>query len=149
MLGRIELATALLAFAAMLLLSVAEIIGRNLFHAALPGGDVMLRHLVLWVALPGAALAVSANRHLHLDPANLAARPTWQRLTAIPFHLASAFVCVLLAAAAWRYWQDEMQYQAAEAGWLVWLGLILPAAFALLAVHFLLRAALALPSKTP
>ncbi len=142
-LTRVELSAALLAFAAMLVLSVADIIGRNLFHATLPGGDLILRQMVLWVALPGAALAVAAQRHLHLDPANLAARPRWRKWTAIPFNLAAAFVCALLTHAAWVYWQGELQYQAAEAIWLTWLGLILPVAFGLLALHFLLRAVLA------
>ena len=146
-LTRVELGTALLAFAAMLALSVADIVGRNLFNATLPGGDVVLRHLVLWVALPGAALAVAAQRHLYLDPANLATRPRWQRLTAIPFNLAAAVVCALLTHAAWAYWQDAWQYQSADAGWLAWMGLILPVAFGLLALHFLLRAVLANQDK--
>lgn len=141
-LTRVELGAALLAFAAMLALSVADIIGRNLFNATLPGGDLLLRQLVLWIALPGAALAVAAQRHLHLDPANLAARPRWRKLTAIPFNLAAAFVCALLTHAAWAYWQDAWQYQSEGAVWLVWLGLILPIAFGLLVLHFLLRAVL-------
>lgn len=142
-LTRVELGAALLAYAAILLLSVADIVGRNLFNATLPGGDLALRQLVLWVALPGAALAVAAQRHLHLDPANLAARPRWKKWTAIPFNLAAALVCALLTQAAWAYWQDEMQYQSPDTAWLAWLGLILPAAFGLLVLHFLLRAALA------
>lgn len=142
-LTRLELGAALLAFAAMLALSVADIIGRNLFNATLPGGDLVLRQLVLWIALPGAALAVAAQRHLHLDPANLAARPRWRKLTAIPFNLAAACVCALLTQAAWAYWQDAWQYQSTDAVWLVWLELILPIAFGLLVLHFLLRAVLA------
>src|SRR5512143_935996 len=141
-LTRVELGTALLAFAAMLALSLADILGRNLFNATLPGGDVMLRQLVLWVALPGAALAVAAQRHLHLDPANLAARPRWRSLTAIPFNLAAAFVCALLARAALAYWRDAWQHQSGEAVWLAWMRMILPLAFGLLALHFVLWAAL-------
>lgn len=146
-LTRVELGAALLAFAVMLALSLADIIGRNLFNATLPGGDLVLRQLVLWVALPGAALAVAAKRHLHLDPANLAARSRWQKWTAIPFNLVAALVCALLTQAAWAYWQDAWQYQSTEAVWLAWLGLILPVAFGLLALHFLLRAVLATPEK--
>lgn len=147
-LTRIELATALLAFAAMLVLSMADIVGRNLLHATLPDGDVMLRQLVLWVALPGAALAVAAQRHLHLDPANLAARPGWQKWTAIPFNLVAALVCALLTQAAWDYWLDAWQHPSTDAVWLAWMGLIMPVAFGLLALHFLLRAVLANPPKT-
>lgn len=148
-LTRVELATALLAFAAMLALSMADIVGRNLFNATLPGGDVMLRQLVLWVALPGAALAVAAQRHLHLDPANLAARPCWQKWTTIPFNLASALVCALLAHAAWAYWLDAWQHRSMDAAWLTWMGLVMPVAFGLLTLHFLLRAVLAAPLKAP
>lgn len=142
-LTRLELGVALVAFAAMLLLSVADIVGRNLLHATLPGGDVMLRHLVLWVALPGAALAVAAQRHLHLDPANLAARPRWQKWTVLPFNLGAAAVCALLARAAWAYWLDAWQHPPAEGAWVTWMALILPLAFGLLTLHFLLRAVLA------
>lgn len=146
-LTRVELGAALLAYVAILALSVADIVGRNLFNATLPGGDLALRQLVLWVVLPGAALAVVAQRHLHLDPANLAARPRWKKLTAIPFNLAAAAVCALLTQAAWAYWRDDMLYQSAEMAWLAWLGLILPIAFGLLALHFLLRAVLAIQEK--
>lgn len=146
-LTRVELGAALLAYVTILALSVADIVGRNLFHATLPGGDLALRQLVLWVALPGAALAVVAQRHLHLDPANLAARPRWKKLTAIPFNLAAAAVCTLLTQAAWDYWQDDMLYQSADTAWLAWLGLIMPIAFGLLALHFLLRAVLAIEEQ--
>lgn len=142
-LTRVELGIALLAFASMLLLSAADIVGRNLFNATVPGGDLVLRQLVLWVALPGAALAVAAQRHLHLDPANLATRPRWQKLTAIPFNVAAACVCALLARAAWAYWLDAWQHPSGEVVWLAWLGLILPLSFGLLTLHFLLRAVLA------
>lgn len=143
LLTRVELATALLAFVAMLGLSVADIVGRNLFNATLPGADVALRQLVLWVALPGAALAVAARRHLHLDPANLGTRPGWQKWTAIPFNVGAALVCALLTRAAWTYWLDAWQYAPPEGAWLAWMALILPVAFALLTLHFLLRAVLA------
>lgn len=146
-LTRVELGAALLAYAVILALAIADIVGRNLFNATLPGGDLALRQLVLWVALPGAALAVAAQRHLHLDPANLAARPRWKKLTAFPFNLAAAAVCALLTQAAWAYWQDEMQYQSADTVWLAWMGLILPVAFGLLVLHFLLRAVLSIQKE--
>lgn len=141
-LTRIELGTVLLALAAMLGLSVIDIVGRNLFNATLPGGDLLLRQLVLWVALPGAALAVAAQRHLHLDPANLATRPRWKKWSALPFNLGAALVCALLTRAAWTYWQDEWLHASADAAWLAWMGSILPVAFGLLTLHFLLRAVL-------
>lgn len=148
-LTRVELGAAVLAFVAMLVLSVVDIIGRNFFNATPPGGDLMLRQLVLWVALPGAALAVAAQRHLHLDPASLGTRPLWKKWTAIPFNLAAAWVCAMLTHAAWDYWKDEWQYQSADLIWMSWMSLILPLAFALLVLHFVLRAVLSNQEATP
>lgn len=138
----LELGVAMLAFVAMLVLSLIDIVGRNLFYATLPGGDLILRQLVLWVALPGAALAVAAQRHLSLDPANLAVRPGWKRRAAIPFNLASGAVCGALAWAAWRFWFSEWQVSRDDAWLAVAMGVILPLAFSLLTLHFLLRAVL-------
>lgn len=139
---RFELGVVLLAFAAMLALSLADIVGRNLFAATLSGGDAMLRLLVLWVALPGAGLAVAARRHLHLDPANLAARPRWRAVSAPLFNLGAALVCALLDRAAWSYWLDARRYAPDDGAWQVWMESVLPLSFALLALHFLLRAVL-------
>lgn len=138
----LELGIAMAAFIAMLALSLADIVGRNFFHATLPGGDLVLRQLVMWVALPGAALAVAAQRHLHLDPANLAMRPRWQRLAGAPFNLLSSGVCGLLAVAAWRFWLGEWQASGEGALLQTGLGMMLPLAFSLLSLHFLLRAVL-------
>ena len=140
---QLELVVAMAAFVAMLALSLFDIVGRNVFHATLPGGDLVLRQLVLWVALPGSALAVAAQRHLHLDPANLAARPRWRHAVEIPFNLASSGVCVLLAVAAWRFWFSEWHYSSDDTRLLTGMEIILPLVFTLLTLHFLLRAALA------
>lgn len=137
---RIELGIALLAFAAMLGLALTDIIGRNFFQTTVPDGDILLRQLVLWVAMPGAALALAARRHLALDPANLAERPGWLRATRIPFNLFAALVCGFLAHAAWRYGVDE--FASADATWLAVSAWVLPAGFGLLALHCLLRAGL-------
>jgi TRAP-type C4-dicarboxylate transport system permease small subunit len=137
-----ELGVAMVAFIAMLALSLFDIVGRNFFYATFPGGDMILRQLVLWVALPGAALAVAGQQHLHLDPANLAARPRWKRAVSLPFNLASSAVCALLATAGWRFWYGEWQYSHDGAWLLAGMGVILPVAFGLLTLHFLLRAAL-------
>lgn len=144
-LGRIELVVAGLAFVAMLGLSLGDIVGRNFLHASIPHGDIVLRHMVLWVALPGAALAVIGGRHLALDPANLAARPGWVRATAIPFNLIAALVCGVLTHAAWRFWVDEAA--SITPSWLAWLSLVLPLSFGVLALHFVLRAAIASGSR--
>jgi TRAP-type C4-dicarboxylate transport system permease small subunit len=138
----VELGVAMVAFIAMLALSLFDIVGRNFFYATLPGGDMILRQMVLWVALPGAALAVAGQQHLHLDPANLAAHPAWKRAVSIPFNLASGAVCALFALAGWRFWYSEWQISHDGAWLLAGLGVILPVAFSLLSLHFVLRAAL-------
>ena len=54
----------------------------------------------------------------------------------------SSGVCALLASAAWRFWYGEWQAGGEEALLQTGLGMILPLAFSLLTLHFILRAVL-------
>ena len=136
---RIELLTIAVAFLAMLGISLIEIIGRNVFHAGIPGGEIFLRQSVLWVAFPGAVLAVVTQRHIRLDPLALAQSSTWMRWTYRPYHFISALVCALFALAAARFWWDDWRNAPADGLWVSALSIILPACFLLMALHFFLR----------
>jgi len=141
-LARIEAGIAVLAFATMVLLSVLQVLARNLFDTGLPGVDLLLRYLVLVVTFLGAVLAVRERRHIRLDAAAGLIPAGWRRPLGILFDGLSALVCALLAWAAVRYWMEAWRYAAAGRQWLTALSLILPVSLALLALHFLLRAAI-------
>src|SRR3989304_9672211 len=51
----------------MLVLSFVQVVLRNAFSESLLWGDILLRHLVLWIGFFGAALATSQDRHINID----------------------------------------------------------------------------------
>ena len=65
-LARVERAVAVAAIGAMVLLPLAEILARRLFHRGVPGSIPFVQHLTLWVGLLGAALAAREQKMLAL-----------------------------------------------------------------------------------
>ena len=128
---------AALSLLTLLLLSLAQIAARNLFHTGLPVADALSRYLVLYVALLGAVAATEGDRHIKIDIATTLL-PRLARLLHRPFQVLSGIVCALLSLAAWHFWREEMQYAATGEQWIAILEVILPVGFALLAVHFLI-----------
>jgi TRAP-type C4-dicarboxylate transport system permease small subunit len=66
-LGRLEGFILVLFLATMVGLSFLQVILRNFFETSLPNADILLRHLVLWVAFLGASLATQGGRHIRID----------------------------------------------------------------------------------
>ncbi len=139
-LARIEAAVAVAALVAMVLLSVLQILARNLFDTGLPGVDVLLRYLVLVVSFLGAVLAVRDRRHIRLDAAVGLLPEAWKRPLGVGFDLFSALVCGVLTWAAVRYWLEAWRYAEVGRHWLAALSIVLPLSLGLLSLHFLLRA---------
>ncbi len=137
-LRRIEIACAALSLLALLGTALAQIIARNVFAHGLPWADTLMRHLVVYVTLFGALLAVDENRHIKIDIASIYFPHLHLALARVFSFLAMA-VCAFLAAAAARFWWGEWQFAAPNERRWVMMSLILPLGFALLTVHFLLR----------
>ena len=51
----------------MILMAFGQVALRNLFHTSIEWGDVLLRHLVLWVGFLGATIATGEGRHLKIE----------------------------------------------------------------------------------
>jgi len=126
--------------ALMVSLAGAQILFRNLLDSSILGVDQLLRLLVLWVALLGAVAASREARHIGVDvisrwlPARR--RAGVRALT----DLFTITVCALLTWHAWRFVQSERAVGEMAFGAIpVWIAqLILPAAFALIALRYLL-----------
>lgn len=121
-------------------LSLAEIVGRNVLHQGVPGADTAMRHLVLWVAFFGAVLAVADNRHVKIDVATAWLPKGLLAWLARPFDVFSALVCGLLGMAGLSFWREEWTTSPPDERWVAILIIILPVGFALISLHFLLRA---------
>ncbi|RMF88088.1 MAG: TRAP transporter small permease [Nitrospirae bacterium] len=126
---------------AMLLLAVAQVAARNLGQTAIPGADTLLRHAVLWVGFLGAALAAHEGRHIHIDVGVRLLPAAWHGPVERLFDLVTAAICLLLARAAWRFllldYEGGTRLVLGIPAWA--LEVVLPAAFLLLAFHFLVR----------
>jgi TRAP-type C4-dicarboxylate transport system permease small subunit len=122
--------------ALMVSLAATQILLRNLFDMSILDVDQFLRLLVLWVALLGAVAASREGKHIRVDvltrmlPARV--RAGVQALT----DLFTISVCVLLAWQAVRFIRTETGIKAFGAlpGWAA--ELILPTAFALIALRY-------------
>jgi TRAP-type C4-dicarboxylate transport system permease small subunit len=126
----------------LLLLSLLQIVARNLFDTGFADADNLSRYLVLYVMFFGAALAVERNRHIRIDVFGTLMLPKARARLYRPLHLLAALVCLLLTVAAVRYWRDAWQYAPEHERWLVLTSLVIPLGFGLLCLQFLLTALL-------
>lgn len=128
----------------MIGLAVAQILLRNLFEGGLVWGDMLVRTLVLWLGLLGAMVATRQNQHIRID---IIARFLPERVQRGADTLVSVFTGAICAAAAWfslQFVASEREFGGvAFAGVPVWLcEAIIPFAFAVIALRFLILAAL-------
>ena len=135
---RIESALAISGLVLMLGLSLLEIVLRNLFHTSIPGADVLIRHLVLWVSFIGAVVAVR-ERHIKVEIISAWLPDIWRRHLERPIFLFSAIVCAVIAWAAVRFWYQEWLNVPPGEKWIALLSIVIPLSFLLLALHFTLR----------
>ena len=135
---RAETWIAAICLAAVLLLSLVQIGLRNFFHTGIPNADIVIQHLVLWVSFFGTVLAVR-ERHIKIDIAVVWMPEAWRRRLERPIFAFCSAVCAALFWAAIRYWFGEWT-SGGNSKLAAAMASILPLAFGLLSVHFLLRA---------
>lgn len=135
---RVESTLAISGLVLMLGLSLAEIILRNLFHASIPGADILIRYLVLWVSFIGAVVAVR-ERHIKVEIISIWLPEIWRRRLERPIFLFSAVVCAVITLAAVRFWHQEWINVPPGEKWIAILGIVIPLSFFLLSLHFALR----------
>ncbi len=122
--------------ALMVSLAGVQILFRNLFDMSILDVDQLLRLLVLWVALLGAVAASREGKHIRVD---VLARWLPQRVRSASQALTDIFtigVCLVLSWQAVRFIRAEagVNVFGALPGWAA--ELILPAAFALIALRY-------------
>jgi len=127
--------------AAMVLLAAAQILLRNFLGISIQGADQLLRLLVLWVAFLGAVSASREGKHIHVDAI---ARWLPGRINAGVTALTDLFtlcVCLVLSWQSVRFIQSARESaEMAFGAFPVWVAaIILPLAFALIALRYALR----------
>lgn len=127
--------------ALMVLLAGGQILSRNLLGMSLFDADQLLRLLVLWVAFLGAVAASREGKHIHVDALARWLPPRAKAGVAALTDLFTSAVCLLLAWQAVRFLQNaQISGEMAFGTVPVWIaGTILPLAFTLIALRYLLR----------
>ena len=80
----------------MLFMAFGQVVLRNISSGGFVWGDILLRHLVLWIGFLGAALATSGERHINID---ILTRYLPERLKGAVAALSNVFaavICLLL-----------------------------------------------------
>jgi len=128
---------------ALVALAGAQIVLRDFFDTGLSWGDPLMRDLVLWTGMLGALAAVRDDKHIALDVLQRFLSPLAQRVARFATLVFAAAVCAAMAWYSYGLVQIEFSGGAAAASLPIpaWVPeTILPFAFALMAVRFLLRA---------
>lgn len=133
----------MLLLGAMIVLAFLQIISRNLFDAGFLWIDPTLRVLVLWLGLVGATVATRDNRHIRIDLFHSVFGKNTHRAIQSGVELFSAAVCLLIGwfGLQWIRWDYE-DGTVAFAGIPAWmLELIVPLAFSLIGLRYLVKSA--------
>lgn len=144
----------LLAILVLLLVVLAggQIVLRDFFHTGISWADPLMRQLVLWTGMLGALAAVRDEKHIALDVLQRFLSPLVQKIARM---LTFGFAAAICAALAWySYVMLGVDYASATpssafASLPAWIPeTILPTAFGLMALRFVLRALLP-PAHVP
>ncbi|MDP2865484.1 MAG: TRAP transporter small permease subunit [Elusimicrobiota bacterium] len=129
---------------AMVALSFMQVLLRIFFHSGIVWLDPLLRHMVLWAGLTGAALAARYSHHFALETFVKLAPKAMRRPLETFADLFTAAASGLLFYAAYKFIRDE--FAAGSIAFYIghfsvpggWAEMIIPVAFALIGVHTLI-----------
>lgn len=123
----------------MMLLSVAQIVAREVFETGFFWSGELIKIMVLWLAMVGAVAACREDRHIRIDAISHLLSDRAIAIVRLLVDTFAAGVCAVIAWHAWRYVQLEMEWEETvlidTPAWIIHL--IMPVAFALLSYRFL------------
>ncbi|MCU7940456.1 MAG: TRAP transporter small permease [gamma proteobacterium symbiont of Bathyaustriella thionipta] len=122
----------------LLVLAIIQIIARNFFDTGFTHMEIVTRHLILFIIFMGAALVSEQNRHIKIDILTAFLSTEQQEKLIRPLLLLCALISAVFSWYSVGFWLDEWQYAPANERWAVYLALILPVGFFILALHLFL-----------
>jgi len=127
---------------AMILLACVQIFLRTFYASGILWADPLLRYLVVWAGLLGAAVATKQSKHISIDIISHLLPEQFMPLLRIVLNLFSASVGVILTYAAIKFVRDEALFGGRSLlnipSW--GLNIIYPIAFGIIAARFLILA---------
>lgn len=140
---RLEKGTLVAAFLLAIVLPLADTLGRPLGGLHVPGSASYLKQITLWLAFLGGLLAVREGKHLTLSTVELFPEGSRRRrvVRVLTYAVAAAVTAVLAYGSFKVVMADRQQGQLLPIGLPVWVSeCVMPLAFALMAVRFVVRA---------
>ena len=140
-----RLLAALIVF--MTLLAFLQVVLRVVFSSGILWADILLRHLVLWLAFLGAGLAAGSDRQFAMDLAERFLRGRLRSSVRLLCRLFAAVVSLYLLTASLSFFREEYAHSSvlfevfgrAVPAWP--FETVLPGGFALLFLHYVLKSA--------
>jgi len=136
---------------AMVVLSILQIVLRNVFESGLLWIDPLLRHLVLLLAFTGALIATSMKRHVQINVIGRLFRGTAERWVGLVVACVAALVCLALAHASVQLLASELEFPETVfldvPSWAVVL--VFPLSFLLLSFRFTFLALQEIAGESP
>lgn len=143
-LNKIEGAVLIVLLLVMLFMAFGQVMLRNISSGGFVWGDIVLRHLVLWIGFLGATLATSGQRHINIDILTRYLPERLKRIVAALSNVFAAAVCFLLFRASLTFIEFEIANNntvfASIPSW--YAQIIIPIGYGLLTFHFIIRAIL-------
>ncbi|MBW2470569.1 MAG: TRAP transporter small permease subunit [Deltaproteobacteria bacterium] len=140
---------------AMILLACVQIFLRTFYASGILWIDPLLRYMVIWAGLFGAAVATKQSKHISIDIISHIVPEKYLPWLRLLLNLFSAGVCVVLTYAAVKFVRDEALYGGRAIldipSWQ--FNIVYPIAFGIIGGRFLLLAlqelSRILPQKSP
>jgi TRAP-type C4-dicarboxylate transport system permease small subunit len=127
--------------AGLILLGAGQIVLRNFFSIGFAWSDGLARLAVLWLGLLGALAASRDGRHITMGALARWLTPRWRVAAGVTGDWFGAVVSAALAYFAWQFVSDSREFGDTLLGdvpaW--WLQSIMPVAFALIALQFVVQ----------
>lgn len=141
--AKLERGVLVAAFLLAIVLPLVDTVGRPLGGLHIKGSASYLQQLTLWLAFLGGLLAVREGKHLTLSTVELFPEGSRRRraVRVFAYAVAAAVTAVLAYGSFNVVMADRQQGQLLPIGLPVWVSeCVMPLAFALMAVRFMLRA---------
>lgn len=126
----------------MIILACVQIFLRFFFSGGFSWADPLLRYMVLWAGLFGAAVATKNGKHISIDIISHLLPDRFNPLLQVLLNLFSAVVCSGLTYAAINFVRDEATYGGRGLldipSW--GLNLVFPLAFGIISLRFIILA---------
>ena len=127
---------------AMIMLACVQIFLRTFFSSGILWADPLLRYMVIWVGLFGAAVATKQSKHISIDIISRLVPEQFMPWLRVLLNFFSASVCIVLTSAAVKFVHDESLYGGRRIldipSWE--LNIVYPVCFGIIAGRFLFLA---------